>query len=373
MIPAPVQRVSSVLHLAMGTGMVSVLYFIYQWGQGRCTDEPDFAVGLLPIAGFWFCLGILTGILIYGQKWFSTSAYLLNIILRYSLVFLLITYAMSVLLDYSFPDSLMALDRKIADLPPKDLVWAFFGHTYSYQAFIGWIQVLACCTLLFRASAPLGLIILLGVMSNVFMIQWSYGLCQKFETGIYLLVIAYLLIPFLPGLYNTLISNKASQPIRWPVIPGGGHGYKVVFVCKIVFLLGLIILYYNQTRRFHRYYYANSSSPVIGVWNVENIDYQPDDDTLYQDWKEVLDIQSLFLEKRRFGAVRARDTLTLFEYMIDTTQHRLEFWNFHQFRSFDFKGKYTLITPDTMIYTGTNNKDQIKMILSLDKKYKTIR
>ncbi|HMQ08537.1 MAG TPA: hypothetical protein PKC30_14650, partial [Saprospiraceae bacterium] len=274
-----IQRIGRVLQLSMGLSLGMALYSLYLWGQGKCTDVDLFLEGIYYTSGGAFAGGILLGLTTYGTKFFDGFRYYIHSGLRYGLVYMLVTYAMSVLLDISFPDSLMSLERKVADISSQDLVWVFFGHTYTYQAFIGWMQIAGCGLLLFRATAPAGLLIHLAIMSNVFIIQRSYGLCQQYEAIIYLATVTFLLLPFVRNLINVLLLNKPTitlERMEWAV---GIHAYRATAVLKLILLMGIAILYYNKTRRFHRYYFANSNSPFIGVWNIDQIEYQPDQDS----------------------------------------------------------------------------------------------
>jgi hypothetical protein len=315
------------------------------------------------------CLGIGLGIILYNRNYALKTKYVVDIILRYGAAYFLLAYGISQILDTRYPESLLAQDTIIADMLPGQFVWTFFGYTYAYQAFLGYTQLLACSLLFFRFTTPLGLLIIMGVLSNALMINYSYNLCSVADATMFLALAVYLFIPFLKNFLNVMVLNRPASNVSYPYMSNGGHGYRALNILKFVIIIGILTYYYNPYRRYLRYYHSNADSPIVGVWNIEDIQYDTSKLNGQEEY-ELKSFKSLFLERRRLGAVKTQDSLSYFEYMIDTTYHQLEFWNFHEFRDLDLKGKYFLPSPDTMIYKGYNNKDSIKIIMSLDKRYK---
>ena len=363
-------RFSKSIYFAIGLGYLALLIHKYLRRNQYCSDFPEVHGAMIIYGGLGLSAGIVMSILIYNSKNYDRIKYILSMLLRYSLAYFLISYGISQVIDARFPESLLNQDMKIAELTPNQLVWTFFGYTYAYQAFIGWAQLIGCCLLFYRFTTPLGLLMLSVIMGNAVIINYSYGLCTTADAFIFLSLITYLFIPFLRNFLNITVLNKPAEKVNYPLFTGSGHGYKALNILKLVVIIGIMIFYYNPYRRYLRYYHSNADSPVVGVWNIEQIEY---DTSLIGSKEEAYlrSFQSLFLEKRRLGAVKADDSLSFFEYMIDTNYHQLEFWNFHEYRSLDLKGKYSMPSPDTLIYNGYNNKHGLQMKLSLDKRYKS--
>jgi hypothetical protein len=317
-------------------------------------------------------LGLLSGIFLYEKKWLAKTKYIFHILLRYGVAYFFISYALSLLLDIRYPESYASLEYKLSELTPGDFVWAFFSFTYEYQSFIGWFQLIGASLLFFRSSTPIGLIILFGINLNLLFIGTAYGLCYVPEIGIYLFAMSLILLPYLKNIVNVGVLNKSTQKVEFPFFDTSSHAYKAISILKLAVVIGIMIYYFQTTNRYTRYYLSNSDSPIVGVWKVDSIDYKTSDSQLES--KLALEkFQNIYLDRKRYGSVKANDSLSVFEYMIDTTFHQLEFWNFHEFRTLDLKGKYSFITPDTMIYKGSNQKDTVEMKLVLDKNYPKLR
>ncbi len=137
----------------------------------------------------------------------------------------------------------------------------------------------------------------------------------------------------------------------------------------MLLIIGTLSYFYTSYKHIGRYYASNKNSPVVGVWNLEELQVISEKDSTINEMSELFSFDALFLDNRRYGAVKVDDSLSTFEYMVDTTYNQLEFWNFHEYRSVDLKGKYKFLDNDTLLYEGTNNRDTVIMKLVMDKKY----
>lgn len=359
-------RLMSVLQFAVGAALLGVLFAIYQKGVGRCSDFSEHYHQLIAFGGIGMMMGILSGMYVYEKKKMPQFNYGILVAIKYFIAFLLIYYGLNQVLDITFPQSLSVQEKKLVDLDAGQLVFAFFSHTYVYQAVIGGFQLLGCSLLFYRSTVPLGGIILSVIMTNVLLIQYNYDLCNKTDTSVYLFSSLYIMVPYFKNMLNTLVLNRSTKTIPFPIFDYGSHGYKALSILKIVFIVGIIIYYYNQTSRYFRYYRSNETSPIVGVWKIDKIIY----DTTEMLPEELISFDRLFLDKFRMGAVKSNDSISYFEYMVDTTFHQLEFWNFHHFRHLDLKGKYQIQGNDTLIYSGVSNKDSIQMRMVRDSLYR---
>ena len=366
MIDSGLKRLMRVLRAAAGMAILGFFYAVYRKGVGRCSDFTEHYDHLIAFGGIGMIIGILAGIYFYERNKMPHLNYGILVATKYFLAFLLIYFGLNQVLDITFPQSLSVQEKKLVDLDSGQLVYAFFSHTYIYQAVIGGVQLLGCAFLFYRSTVPMGVIILSAILTNVLLIQVNYDLCNKTDAAVYLIGCLYVMVPYFKNMFNSLIANRETQAIQFPILNYSSHGYKALSILKIVFIIGIIIFYYNRTSRYFRYYRSNEASPIVGVWKVDKIIY--DSSEVFP--VELNTFESLFLDKFRLGAVKSNDSLSYFEYMVDTTFHQLEFWNFHQFRQLDLKGKYQMKGNDTLIYKGVSNKDSVQMRMVRDAVYR---
>ena len=138
-------------------------------------------------------------------------------------------------------------------------------------------------------------------------------------------------------------------------------------------MIGSMAFFANQIWRSHTYYKSNADSPIVGVWDIIDVQYTTDTGEVSNDTIpiELAEFKSLFLDKSRFGAVKVHeDSLSMFEYIVDSNYNQLEFWNFFDYKNLDLKGKYFLEDPDTLIYSAKNQGDSLRMVLKRNPRYK---
>ena len=54
-------------------------------------------------------------------------------VVRYVLAFEMVRYGLAKVVGMQFYPQYWTLDRRVVDLHPMSLVWAFFGRSYGYQ------------------------------------------------------------------------------------------------------------------------------------------------------------------------------------------------------------------------------------------------
>jgi hypothetical protein len=91
--------------------------------------------------------------------------------LRYLSAFLLLTYASSKMLGRQFTLPPEIALRPVGSLTGYQLAWLYYGHSHTYAAIVGLIQLAGGVLLLFRKTALLGASLTLPVVTNIVMIN----------------------------------------------------------------------------------------------------------------------------------------------------------------------------------------------------------
>jgi hypothetical protein len=92
------------------------------------------------------------------------------------------------------------------------LLWTFMGHSPAYNFFTGFIEFLGAALLLFRRTATLGALIVIGAMSQVLMLNLSYDVPVK-QLSIQLIVMAcFIAAPDVKRLVALLVLNRPTAP-----------------------------------------------------------------------------------------------------------------------------------------------------------------
>ena len=87
------------------------------------------------------------------------------------------------------------LEKKWGDSSPMNVVWSFMGASRAYTVFAGLGEVVGAILLLFRRTTILGAMVVVGVMTNVVMLNYCYDIPVKLYSSHLLMMAVYLLLP----------------------------------------------------------------------------------------------------------------------------------------------------------------------------------
>ena len=302
--------------------------------------------------------------LIKNKRGYSSLYQWTKIAVRYFLGSVMLLYGIQklFLLQMVYPE-LSYFYTPLGDFTPMDLAWTFVGYSPAYQFIGGLLEVTAALLIFFRRTLVLGLLIFLGVMSNVLMLNYLYGVAVKTFSTTLVLMGLFLLDEYIPKLINFLLLQKPSRieiPALNIVTPWKRKGR---FILKYGYIslgtLWIIILQFQLSSRLNAY------SPIVieGAYDVHVFDTNGIENPDYFDeerWNQVVVNES-------------RDGLTSSGHVsLGTTKRELATFEidslnqlsvtFHRDSSMVFNGQHQL-SEDSFIWTGTIGKDSIRMVL----------
>ena len=139
----------------------------------------------------------------------------LRVVLRYSIALGLMSYAIAKILPQQFPPiPTFTLEQHVGDLTPMALLWTFMEYSRPYAFFGGLMELAAVLLLCVRRTATLGAFICLGVMTNVALMNYAYGVPVKLYATMMAVSAAVLLIYDAPRLIAVFLTNETSPPAR---------------------------------------------------------------------------------------------------------------------------------------------------------------
>jgi hypothetical protein len=143
----------------------------------------------------------------------------LRIVLRYSIILGLASYAIAKIYVVQFPAlDAPQLEQRLGEMPPMRLLWATMQYARPYALFAGLAELLVVILLCFRRTALLGALICVPVMTNVVLMNWCYGVPVKlFST---MIMLSAVVLVALDGrrLLDVLVLHRSSEapPIALP-------------------------------------------------------------------------------------------------------------------------------------------------------------
>jgi uncharacterized membrane protein YphA (DoxX/SURF4 family) len=201
---------------------------------------------------------------------YDTMQQWLRLYVRLALASAMISYGAAKVLpgQFSAPPLSTLLDS-YGDSSPMHLLWTFMGASRSYTAFAGFAEMLGGALLFVPRFTTLGALMLIGVMSNVFMLNMSYDVPVKQYSFHLLLMAVFLAAPDLRRLADLFLLKRkvqlrADQPLfRRKRLNRG------ILALQLVFGLFLIVTSLRQVHQEVKEFGATIGPPLEGVWSVD--------------------------------------------------------------------------------------------------------
>jgi hypothetical protein len=137
----------------------------------------------------------------------------LRVALRYVLALTMLGYGFHKVfpLQFQVPGPFRLLST-YGDSSPMGLLWTFMGTSPAYTMFTGFAEVLGGVLLLSRRTTTLGALVVIGVMSNVVMLNFCYDVPVKIHSTHWLLIAVLLAAPDFRRLADVFVFHRPTAP-----------------------------------------------------------------------------------------------------------------------------------------------------------------
>lgn len=206
-----------------------------------------------------------------NRKNYNTLLYWFLVLLRIILITTMFLYAFVKIFKVQFHSaSLTHLLEPLGNLYPNRLAWSFFGFSKSYNIFIGFLELLGGLLLIPRRTQTLGSFIIIGIMTQVLVMNFTYDIAVKLFS-IHLVLMALIIFITDNRFINVFINNKAVESYKYYNPIKNEKYHKVIFWVKSI---GLIIVIGLMSFNFYSVENKKGDSrekPVLyGIWEVSN-------------------------------------------------------------------------------------------------------
>jgi uncharacterized membrane protein YphA (DoxX/SURF4 family) len=207
------------------------------------------------------------------RRWF-------RLFVRFALAAQMFYYGMAKIIPTQFPPpSLVTLVEPAGSLSLTSMLWTFIGSSTPYQMFTGIAELAAGVLLLAPQTTPLGALIALADMTQVFVLNMTYDVGLKQIAFHLLLLSLFLLAPDLRRLADVLVRGRATGPSTEPPLFVTARANRLALIVQLAFGLYLIAIF---TAVSQHYWTAPGGggapkSALYGIWDVDqlSIDGQP--------------------------------------------------------------------------------------------------
>lgn len=163
-----------------------------------------------------FVLSVLISIIFVltdrKRKDYSKLFYWVSVYATYYVCLYALTYGIGKIFEGQFPfPYLNRFEQAYGNSSPMGLLWTFMGYSKTYTVFCGIVETAGGLLILFRKTRVVGALLLIGVMMNIVVLNFSYDVPVKLFS-IHLLIATFIILsPDLKNLYNFFIRHKESS------------------------------------------------------------------------------------------------------------------------------------------------------------------
>ena len=199
--------------------------------------------------------------------------YWTNVYVRYYIAYNMLDYGFSKVFNIQFAPqfpNLNGLVEPYGEFSPQGLLWKFMGYSKSYQVFTGSIEILGGLLLLFRRTTTAGSLILIAVMSNVVMMNWSYDIPVKIYSSHLLLMAIFLAAPDAVRMINFFLLNKTVLPAEQEYYIGKQWIRVSKLFLKAFFICYLVYIPFRLYSGLNKTWSSDKKPPLYGLYTVES-------------------------------------------------------------------------------------------------------
>lgn len=252
----------------IGTTMFKINYEYDVSGNG--SGDHTFAyLTLFATIVLTTIITIFWSVLDRRRKSFNKLLYWFLVFLRVVLIAAMLLYGFVKVFKLQFPSaSLTHLLDPLGDFSPMGLAWTYMGFSKGFNVFVGLLEVIGGLLLIPRRTQTLGAFIIIGVMTQVAMMNFCYDIPVKLFS-IHLVLMALVIFITDHRFLKVFVKNKAVEAYEYYHPIKGTKYHKVIFWIKTMGLLILVsLISFNfYTTESHRG--NNRKKPLLyGIWEA---------------------------------------------------------------------------------------------------------
>ncbi len=340
---------------------------IIHWGQDlqvRSTGSGDQTYNFVLISFNLFLVLIIVPLWSFFDRKrdsYSTLLHWLFLFLRIVLFCAMLLYGSVKLVKGQFPDhSLYRLLQPLGEMSPMGLAWTFMGHSFMYNLFIGFAEVLGGLLMLYRKTVTLGSLVIIGVMSNVAMMNMTYDIPVKLFSFHLLLMAFVLLSKDFNRLVNFFLKNETAQPVQfYTYFKNSGIRKFGSIIRGIIVFIVLATTLIQIFLQFNIHDQLKEKSEFYGIWKVETFtDNGVDRPPLTTD---TFRWEYLIIDQKKKAIVKKMDGSRMgYDFALDTTHQKIDFMSL----SGSYKFSYSLKNDSNYLKLNSlQNVDSLSITL----------
>lgn len=222
-----------------------------------------------------FCSAIITTVLwsIIGRKRqaYNTAFYWFLVVLRFFLIASMLLYGFVKVFPIQFQQpSFIGLLQPLGEFSPMGLAWNYMGYSKGFGMFAGLMEITGGLLLIYRRTSTLGAFIIIGVMTQVTMMNMMFDIPVKLFSIHLVLMSSVIFMTDIKRFTAVFIKNKATERYAY-FYPNTSKSYHITMsrlkkVCiPILLIVGTILGYLGDLNISNK----NHKPHLYGIWETE--------------------------------------------------------------------------------------------------------
>ncbi len=258
--------------------------------------------------------------------------------------------------------SLTHLLDPLSDFTPMGLAWTYMGFSKGFNVFVGSLEVLGGLLLIPRRTQTLGSFIIIGVMTQVAVMNFCYDIPVKLFS-IHLVLMALVIFMTDHRFLSVFFKNKAVEAYQYYHPVKGRKYHRVIFWIKSIGLFILVSFISFNFYTTERNRGENRIKPALyGIWEarsfIKNGDTLPPLTTDNYRWRYLI------VDVKKEATVKTMDDIKYPKtFIVDTTSQKVRI---HEMDSESEDNNFTYSNPDseTLQIDGVIAPDTLHIIFS---------
>ncbi|WP_299117729.1 DoxX family protein [uncultured Winogradskyella sp.] len=309
---------------------------------------------------------ILWSLLQRKKEEYNKFFYWFLVVLRFFIIAAMLLYGFVKVFQIQFqPPSFVKLLQPMGEYSPMGLAWTYMGYSKGFGMFAGLMEIIGGVLLVWKRTATLGAFIVIGVMTQVAMMNLMFDIPVKLFSIHLILMAGVIFMTDIKRFTSVFIKNNSTESYNFyhPITSKSYHkvirNIKIV-VLPIVLIAGCLLSYLGQLNISDQ----NHRPALYGIWEaksfVRNNDTVPPLVTDSHRWRYLL------IERKGNAIVKTMtDNLVRHTFITDTIENKISIYSQYGIKdSLNFK--YSLENSKYLKLFGILENDSL--VITLTKK-----
>ena len=259
-----------------------------------------------------------------GRQSYDKLFYWFTLILRIFLVGAMFLYGFVKVFQIQFqPPTFLQLLQPLGEFSPMGLAWTYMGFSKAFGMFAGIMEILGGILLIWRRTSTLGALIIIGVMTQVAMMNFSFDIPVKLFSIHIILMAGVLFMTDIKRFTNVFIKNKATASYEFYYPHPSIERRKGIATLKKILVPTLLIIasilgYLGELNVSD----VNHRPSFYGVWEVEY--FIQDSDTLEPLITDENRWHYLVIQRKGSAVTKSMtNKINRYDFIVDTTAQKI--------------------------------------------------